>query len=94
MSVIQRKRDKKERQAIYFDLICGIISSILALTGIFYVAITQKIRNLGMFITGASFWILYLILSFFLISMGIYLWYKEKHWDETTSRKDLIPPIY
>ena len=49
MSVIQKKRDKKDRQALYFDLICGIVSSILALTGIFYVAITQKIRNMGMF---------------------------------------------
>jgi amino acid permease len=94
MSVIQKKRDKKDRQALYFDLICGIVSSILALTGIFFVAITQKIRNMGMFITGASFWILYLILSIFLIGMGVYLWYKEKHWDEEKSRKDLKPPIY
>ena len=94
MSVIQKKRDKKDRQALYFDLICGIVSSILALTGISYVAITQKIRNMGMFITGASFWILSLILSIFLIGMGVYLWYKEKHWDEEKSRKDLKPPIY
>ncbi len=94
MSVIQNKRDKKDRQALYFDLICGIVSSILALTGIFYVAITQKIRNMGMFITGASFWILYLILSIFLIGMGVYLWYKEKYWDEIIPKKDLKPPIY
>jgi len=94
MSLIQRKRDKKERQAIYFDLICGIISSILALTGIFYVAITQRIRNMGMFITGAAFWFFYLIFSLFLIGMGIYLWYKEKYWDEKTYKKDLKPPIY
>jgi hypothetical protein len=94
MSVIQRKRVRKERQAVYFDLICGNLSSFLALTGIFYVAITQRIRNIGMFITGAAFWIFYLIFSFFLIGMGIYLWYKEKHWDEMTARKDLKPPIY
>ncbi len=94
MSVIQKKRDKKDRQALYFDLIWGIVSSILALTGIFYVAITQKIKNMGMFITGASFWILYLILSIFLIGMGVYLWYKEKHWDEIIPKKDLKPPIY
>lgn len=55
MSVMQRKRDKKERQGIYFDLICGIISSVISLTGIFYVAITGRIRNWGMFITGADF---------------------------------------
>ena len=93
MSVIQRKRDKKDRQALYFDLICGIVSSILSLTGIFYVAITQKIRNITMFLTGAAFWFLYLIFSIFLIGMGVYLWYKEKHWDEEKSRKDLKPPI-
>ena len=94
MSVIQKKRDRKDRQALYFDLICGIVSSILALTGIFYVALIQRIRNFGIFITGASFWILYLILSIFLIGMGVYLWYKEKHWDEITPKKDLKPPIY
>ncbi|MFX1281816.1 MAG: hypothetical protein ACFFA3_20875, partial [Promethearchaeota archaeon] len=67
MSIIQRKRDKKERQAIYFDLICGTVSSIIALSTIFYVSITGRIRNWGMFIAGAAFWFLYLILSVFLI---------------------------
>ena len=52
-----------------------------------------KDQKYGHVQTGASFWILYLILSIFLIGMGVYLWYKEKHWDEEKSRKDLKPPI-
>lgn len=83
---------KRERKSLYFDLICGSVSSIIALSGIVYVLITQGIRDLKMFIIGASFWIFYLCFSIFLICLGIYLWYKEKHWDESKSRKDLKPP--
>lgn len=90
----QEKRDKKERQQIYFDLTCGIASSILALIGIIYVGLTQKITNYEMYIAGLSFWIFYLCFSIFMICLGIYLWYKEKHWDEKQYKKDLKPPIY
>ncbi|MBY8985768.1 MAG: hypothetical protein KGD65_11905 [Candidatus Lokiarchaeota archaeon] len=54
------KRAKKERQQLYFDLICGIISSTLAITGIIYVGLTQRISNYINYITGLSFWIFYL----------------------------------
>jgi hypothetical protein len=89
----QRKRAKKENQQLYFDLICGLISSIIAITAIIYVGLTQQIRSIGMYVTGLSFWIFYLCFSIFMICLGIYLWYKEKHWDEEMSRKDLKPPI-
>ncbi|MFX1374646.1 MAG: hypothetical protein ACFFA0_02430 [Promethearchaeota archaeon] len=94
MSITENKRVKKERIALYCDLICGIISSILSLTGIFYFAITEGITKVSSFIVGTIFWILYLAFSIFLICMGIYLWYKEKHWDEKQYKKDLKPPIY
>ena len=94
MSIVQRKRDRKERQALYFDLICGMVSSILALIGIIFFAVMYGITNMAGWLTGLTFWILYLILSIFLIGMGVYLWYKEKYWDEIIPKKDLKPPIY
>ncbi|MFX1455912.1 MAG: hypothetical protein ACFFDB_11120 [Promethearchaeota archaeon] len=91
--VTGRKRAKKERQQLYFDLICGIISSSTAITGIIYFGLTQKIANYFNYITGLSFWIFYLCFSIFMIFVGIYTWWKEKHFDEQPLREDLKQPI-
>ena len=87
------KRVKKERQAIYFDLICGTISSILALIGIIFVTVESGIVRPAFFFVGLAFWSFYLCLSIFMICLGIYLWYKEKYFDEYEQRRDLKAPI-
>jgi hypothetical protein len=78
---------------IYFDLIGGAVSSILALTGITYFTIMYGITNYAGWLTGLIFWILYLILSIFLIFVGLYSKYKEKHYDPDKRRKKLRAPI-
>ena len=83
------KRVKKERQGFYFDLICGIISSILSLIGIIFVTMKSGIVSPAFFFVGLSFWILYLCFAIFMICLGIYLWYKEKHFEEYEQRRDL-----
>ena len=88
-----KKHVKKERQAIYFDLICGAISSILSISGIVFFTITEQIVYLVRFIIGLMFWISYLIFAIALIGFGIYLWYKEKNLEEIQPRKDLKAPI-
>lgn len=87
------KRAKKERMGIYVDIILGIISSVLALSGLIFVGVLGEIRDWGWYIFGFTFWIVWLIFSFFLIGIGIYLWHQEKHFDEKKPRKDLKAPI-
>lgn len=84
---------KDERKAIYFDIICGIISSVLALTGIAFAAISHRIFSMGWFTVSVIFWTGYLLISFFLIGLGIYTWKKEKNFDSIEQRKDLKAPI-
>lgn len=84
---------KTERKAIYFDIICGIISSTLALTGLTFAVISQRIFSMGWFTVSVIFWTGYLLSSFFLIGLGIYTWKKEKNFDSIEPRKDLKAPI-
>ena len=89
----QMKRAKNERIAVYLDILLGTISSVFALTGIIYVGILGDIEDWGMYIFGLIFWICWLILSLFLICLGIFLWYQEKHFDERGPRKDIKAQI-
>ena len=79
-SISLRKRDKakSERKGFYFDVICGMVSSIIALTSIIFVSIMYGITNMGGWFAGLTFWILYLILSLFLMGIGFYTKRKEK----------------
>ena len=71
-----KQRAKKERRAIYFDIICGIVSSIISLSGITYVAILNLVVNIGWFTVGLTFWVGYLIFS---ISILLYLIINRKN---------------
>ncbi len=86
-------RVKKERQQLYFDLICGIICSVTALSGIIFMTIVHGISDMSGWLVGFTFWMVYLIFSLFLISVGLYTRWKDKHFDEKKPRKDLKPPI-
>ena len=88
-----KKRLKKERAAINFDIICGATSSIKALSAIIFVVVVKGIYSLGWFIAGLTFWMVYLAFSLFLIGLGIHTWYKEKNFDKMEQRKDLKAPI-
>jgi len=88
---------KSARIAVWFDCICGVFSSIIALIGITFVTLNpaqhfQYVFN-EWFVIGLTFWIGYLIFSFFLIGLGIYTWYREKHFDERKIKKKLKAPI-
>ncbi|MHA2036325.1 MAG: hypothetical protein ACW98X_07815 [Promethearchaeota archaeon] len=84
---------KKERQQLYFDLICGVICSVTALSGIIYMTVVFGISDMSGWLVGFSFWMVYLIFSLFLISIGLYSRWKDKHFDDQTPRKDLKAPI-
>lgn len=88
-----KQRAKKERRAIYFDIICGLVSSIISLSGIAYVAILNLVVDIGWFTVGLTFWVGYLMFSIFLIGVGIYTWHKEKNFEKYEQRKDLKAPI-
>jgi uncharacterized Tic20 family protein len=77
--LIPRKdKETEERKMLYFDLTCGIVSSILSLAGITFFAIAYGITNWPGFFTGLIFWIFYLLLSIFMIAIGLYTKKKER----------------
>jgi len=84
---------KDERKAIYFDVICGLLSSILSLTGLAVAAISHRIFNMGWFAVSVTFWTAYLLFSFFLIGLGIYTWKMNKNFDTKKPSKDLRAPV-
>ena len=69
---------KSERRRLYFDLICGMVSSILALIGIIFFAVMYGITNMTGWLTGLTFWILYLLLSISMVAIGVYTKHKER----------------
>jgi len=94
MALASRKNQiKKERQAVYFDIICGVISAVISLSGIIIVAVLNRVTSIGWFITSFAFLICYLLFSVLLISYGLYTRYNEKHFDENKYKKDLRAPI-
>jgi len=88
-----KSRIKKERQALYFDLICGITTAVISLSGIIYIAILDRIKSIGWYIAGFTFWMCFLLFSVLLICYGFYVRYKDKHFDENKYKKDLRAPI-
>ncbi len=84
---------KNERKAMYFDVICGIMSSVLSLSGLAFAAISNRIFNMGWFAISVTFWTAYLLFSFFLIGLGIYTWKMNKNYDIKKPKKELKSPI-
>ncbi|MFX1293155.1 MAG: hypothetical protein ACFFAG_19580 [Promethearchaeota archaeon] len=85
---------KSHRAAIYFDSICGSIWSIIAFVCMGYTIIHKGIYDITGFIMWLTFWILIFSISIFLIFLGIYTWYQEKHYTEKRKKqKDIKPPI-
>jgi hypothetical protein len=87
------KQIKSERKGIYFDIICGITSSVIALTGIGLAVVLNRVESIGWFTVSVTFWGGYLAFSFFLIGLGIYSWYKEKNLDKYQPREGLKAPV-
>jgi len=89
MSMTRRAREnaKRERKQLYFDIMCSIVSSVLALTGIIFFAIMYGITDWSGFYTGLIFWIFYLTLSLFLLGIGLYSRYLELKYGLYTPRK-------
>jgi hypothetical protein len=85
---------KSQRIQIYFDCICGSVCSISALIGIAYFTQLEGILYPTNFAIGLSFWIGYLLLSLFIISLGIYTYFREKNFNpEAVPKKKLKAPI-
>jgi len=80
---------KNERIKIYFDLICGVISSSIAIFSIVFFTLIEEITNFTIsYIIGLGFWIIWLLMSLFFIGVGIYTYYAEKNYDiRVKSRK-------
>ena len=91
--MVLKDQVKSARKSLYFDIICGGVCSITALTGIIFVSFVFEIPNMANWLAGLTFWILYLTFSLLLISYGLYTRWKEKHYEEQAPRKDLKPPI-
>ena len=82
------KQIKNERIAVYFDCICGTTSSLIAIIGIIFFALPLGITNFSLFIASLTFWIFYLLISFYLIGLGIFTHYANKNYEtRVKSRK-------
>ncbi|TFF92915.1 MAG: hypothetical protein EU543_04765 [Promethearchaeota archaeon] len=83
------------RKRIYFDCILGTFFSIISISSIIYTTLNKGIYNLGFFLFSLSFWIIWLGISLFLISWGLYIRYLEKNPAKLESKykKDLKAPI-
>ncbi len=94
--MVRKDRATEERKGLYFDIICGIVNSILALIGIIFSTLIYGIRDVTNFYIGLTVCISYLGFSIFLIFIGIYTKQKErKHGviSEKKKKRDLKPPI-
>jgi len=81
---------KSERILIYFDLICGVISSSIAIFTIVFFTITEGITQITTtYIIGFGFWIMWLLMSLFFIGVGIYTYYAEKNYDTRAKSRKL-----
>ena len=90
----EKGRIKSARKAIYFDCICGSVSSIAALIGIFIFTQQEGILYPVNFTVGLIFWIGYLGMSIFFIGLGIYSYYGDKKYDpDAISKKKIKAPI-
>ncbi|MFX1498159.1 MAG: hypothetical protein ACFFBH_11575 [Promethearchaeota archaeon] len=69
---------KRLRIQIYFDCICGIICSGIAISGLILSTIFRRIFNPYWYTLSLSFWIIWLFLSIFLILLGMYTKKKEE----------------
>lgn len=71
---------RQERIKIYFDCICGIICSGLAISGIIITTFLKGIFNPVMYTLGLTFWIIWLCMSIVLILIGLYTKKKEEEY--------------
>jgi uncharacterized membrane protein YhaH (DUF805 family) len=83
----RKDKVKEERKSLYFDLICGIINSTLAIICIFFTTIVYGIKDVLGFSIGVTFCIFYLGVSIFLIFIGIYTKQKEKKYGIISKKK-------
>ena len=83
------KKIKNERIAIYFDCICGTTSSLIAIIGIFFFALPLGITNPTFFIASLTFWIFYLLMSLYLIALGISIHYANKNYETRAKSRKL-----
>ena len=89
---------RNERIAIYFDLIFGTVSSVIAIFLIIFFTITKEITQITSgYIIGLGFWIAWLIMSLSLIGLGIHTHYANKNYYTRAKtrkpRKKLKVPI-
>ncbi len=85
---------ESERKQIYFDCICGTICSITGLVGIYFLTLQEGILYPVNFVIGLIFMISYLFISIFVIGLGIYTYYKAKHYDpDAVPKKNLRAPM-
>ncbi|NVM44753.1 MAG: hypothetical protein HWN79_07535 [Candidatus Lokiarchaeota archaeon] len=81
---------KSERIQIYFDCICGSVCSITAFIGIFVFTQQKGIVYPVNFAIGLVFWIGYFFISLFVIGLGIFTYYKAKHYDPDAVPKNKL----
>ena len=87
---------RKDRQAIYFDCICGGSISIISIT--FIIIRTFEVGIFENYVTyalGLGFWIFLFICSLFLIYEGIHTYFLEKkHPEGIPSKKPAKAPVF
>jgi len=89
--VIPRKdKTTEETKALWFNIICGAVFSIIALISIIVLTIMYGITSIAGFLIGVIFWSFYLLGSIFLMWWGTYTKNREKN---GKGKKKLRPPI-
>lgn len=90
---MDKSKLKKERKAVYFDLTCGMVSSIISLVAMTFSIMNSGVNEMGFFTMSVTFWIGYLLFSIFMICIGIWGHYKTKKHGFVKSKKALKVPI-
>jgi uncharacterized membrane protein len=85
---------RNQRIAIYVDCICGIISSLIAISGIIFFALPLGITNSSFFTISLTFWIFWLLFSLYFIGLGLSIHHANKNFDSNAKpKKKLKAPL-
>jgi predicted transporter len=94
----RHKNAKSQRTQVYVDCICGVVCSLSAIIGILFFSQPDVSGHYSMyeylFTGGIIFWIGYLILSLFIVGLGIFAHIQEKKSKpDEMSKEKLKAPI-
>ena len=91
----RHKNAKSQRIQVLVDCLCGAVCSISAIIGIFFFSQPDNPFYVYFYTGGLIFWIGYLLLSLFIVGLGVYAYVREKNSkpDEISKEKFKVPIV-